>query len=68
MFPTLRGGEGCGSSEELKLVLGAGAVEKIEEFGAEHDAEGADVKQEVGSCRNPARAVESERAAGDQTV
>ena len=68
LVPPMGGGQGLGSTEELKLVLAAGGIEQIEEFGAKNDAEGMNVKQEVGSCRNPARAVEGKRAAWDQTV
>ena len=61
-------GQDFGSSEELNRTFGAGVVEEIEEFGAEHDGESAHVKQKVGTCGNPAGAVEGKRAARDQTV
>jgi hypothetical protein len=43
---------------KLELVFGEGMVEKVAELGAENDAQSVDVKQEVGSGRNPAGAIE----------
>jgi len=68
LVPSNRGRQGFGSSEKLKLVLGSCIVEQVEEFGAKNDAERMNVKQEVGSCRNPPRTVEGKCAAGDQTM
>ena len=68
MGPSVRGSHAFCSSGKLKLVLGSCIVEQVEEFGAENDAERMNVKQEVGSSRDPARTVEGECAARDQTV
>ena len=58
LVPSIRDRQRFGSSEKLKLVHGSCIVEQIEEFSAENDAERMNVKEEVGSCRNPARTVE----------
>ena len=43
-------------------------VEEVEELGAEDDAESTDVKQEIGTSRDPSRPVEADRAARNQAV
>ena len=51
-----------------EFAAGVGGSEEVEKFGTEDDAQGADMKQEVGAGRDPSRPVETERAAGNQAV
>ena len=68
LAPAIRCRPDFGASKKLELVFGAGVVEKVDELGAEDDAESAHVKQEVGPGGDPSGVVETDRATRNETV
>jgi hypothetical protein len=53
---------------KVQLVFGQGVVEKVEELRSEDDTQSLDVKEKVGSGRNPPGTIESQSATGNETV